>query len=71
MSGPHAQCAEQDLKCIHCKYVRQKRKCVNCRKGDYCQNPLGRDQGREREEELGDSQEPQDEDQQDGRQRNT
>ena len=47
--------------------MRQNRKCINCRKGDGCQNPLGRDpQGREREEERpGDSQEPQqDEDQQ-------
>ncbi|KAG0721889.1 hypothetical protein GWK47_045544 [Chionoecetes opilio] len=50
--------------------ARQKRRCVNCRNGNECRNPSGREQGREREEEeLGDNQESQEEGQQDGRQR--
>lgn len=45
--------------------MRQNKKCINCRKGDGCQNPLGRDhQGSEREEEPGDSQESQQDEEQ-------
>lgn len=72
MSDPHdgrkcCQCTKEEHKCVNCKCARQNRKCINCRKGDGCHNPLGRDQGRGREEEeQGDSQEPQGESQREG-----
>lgn len=62
------QCTKEEHKCVNCRCARQNRKCINCRKGDGCQNPLGRDQGGEREEEQEDSQESQGESQHDRRQ---
>ncbi|KAK3891111.1 hypothetical protein Pcinc_004980 [Petrolisthes cinctipes] len=63
------QCTKEEHKCVNCRCARQNRKCINCRKGDGCQNPLGRDQGGEREEEEQEnSQESQGESQHDRRQ---
>lgn len=47
-------CSKADHKCTNCKCVKQGTKCSNCRKGNDCQNPLGRDHDREREEEQRD-----------------
>ncbi|KAG0729425.1 hypothetical protein GWK47_030355 [Chionoecetes opilio] len=67
---PCCICTRREHKCVNCRCARQKRRCVNYKNGNECRNPSGREQGREREEEeLGDNQEPQEEGQQDGRQR--
>ena len=43
-------CSRADHKCLNCACVKDNRRCTDCRKGNECRNPLGRDQGREEDD---------------------
>ena len=47
-------CSRTDHRCINCACAKANRRCTNCRRGNECQNPLGRDQGREEHDEAPD-----------------